>query len=72
MLKQIAIVSLALVIGNSALAAKAKSDPEAYKARRTACSQDWQKTKAELKAQGQTWPKFWHDCNTRLKGVAAK
>jgi hypothetical protein len=33
------------------------------------CSVEWKETKAAGKlAAGAKWPKFWSECNTRLKG----
>ena len=35
--------------------------------RRTKCSAEWKEAKAAGKTAGQTWPKFYSACNTRLK-----
>lgn len=34
------------------------------------CGAMWQADKAAGKTTGQTWPKYWSACNTRLKGAA--
>lgn len=67
----LALVGL-LITSGSAFAAKAKGDPEAFKQRRTECSAEWKAAKVAAKTDGQTWPKFWSACNTRLKSAAAK
>jgi hypothetical protein len=36
--------------------------------RRTKCSAEWKEAKAAGKTAGQKWPKFYSDCNKRLKG----
>jgi hypothetical protein len=40
--------------------------------RQRQCGQEWREAKKAGKIEkGQTWPKFWSACNTRLKGKAA-
>ena len=36
--------------------------------RRKKCSAEWKEAKAAGKTAGQKWPKFYSDCNKRLKG----
>ena len=38
------------------------------KERMAKCSAEWKEMKAAGKTSGLTWPKFWSDCNKRLKG----
>jgi hypothetical protein len=35
--------------------------------RRKKCSAEWKEAKAAGKTAGQKWPKFYSDCNKRLK-----
>jgi len=35
--------------------------------RRKKCSAEWKEAKAAGKTSGLKWPKFWSDCNKRLK-----
>ena len=56
--------------------AKAKKEPTAgqlaARERMTKCSVEWKQAKAEGKlAKDAKWPKFWSECNTRLKGAKA-
>jgi len=40
--------------------------------RQRQCGQEWREAKKAGKIEkGQTWPKFWSACNTRLKGKAS-
>ena len=40
--------------------------------RQRQCGQEWREAKKAGKIEkGQTWPKFWSACNTRLKGKSA-
>jgi hypothetical protein len=40
--------------------------------RQRQCGQEWREAKKAGKIEkGQTWPKYWSACNTRLKGKAA-
>ena len=40
--------------------------------RQRQCGQEWREAKKSGKIEkGQTWPKFWSACNTRLKGKSA-
>ena len=41
------------------------------KERRTTCSAEWKEAKAAGKTGGRKWPKFYSDCNKRLKAQAA-
>jgi len=44
----------------------------AARERMSKCSAEWKQAKAGGKIEpGQTWPKFWSACNTRLKGEKA-
>lgn len=36
--------------------------------RRKKCSAEWKEAKAAGKTAGQKWPKFYSECNKRLKG----
>jgi len=41
----------------------------AMRSRQQACAKQWQADKAAHKlAAGQTWPKYWSQCNARMKG----
>ena len=40
----------------------------ASRSRLTQCSKNYQADKAANKLAGQTWPKYYNACNTRLKG----
>ena len=40
------------------------------KERRAKCSAEWKDAKAAGKTTALKWPKFWSDCNKRLKGSA--
>ena len=49
---------------------KKKSDDKSGmtgKERMAKCSAEWKEMKAAGKTAGLTWPKFWSDCNKRLK-----
>ncbi|HEY6023885.1 MAG TPA: hypothetical protein VIV34_06865 [Pseudolabrys sp.] len=55
--------------------AKAKKDPSAgqlaARERQKKCAVEWKEAKAAGKVEkGTTWPKFWSDCNKRLKAAA--
>ena len=55
--------------------AKTKKEPSAgqlaARERQKKCAAEWKETKAAGKAEkGATWPKFWSDCNKRLKAAA--
>jgi len=40
--------------------------------RQRQCGQEWREAKKAGKIEkGQTWPKYWSACNTRLKGKSA-
>jgi hypothetical protein len=50
-------------------AAPAKETKSAVNARQKACGAEWKAQKAELKKKDPkiSWPKFWSECNARLK-----
>jgi hypothetical protein len=55
--------------------AKTKKEPSAgqvaARERQKKCAAEWKETKAAGKTEkGATWPKFWSDCNKRLKSAA--
>ena len=53
---------------NPAPPAKPKTGHEAYLARLHACSAEWKSDKAAGKQPaGMKWPKFWSDCDKRMK-----
>lgn len=52
-----------------------RKDPSAgqlaARERQKKCADEWKETKAAGKAAKEaTWPKFWSDCNKRLKAAA--
>ena len=54
------------------MAAKEKSKAKSGmsgKERRTKCSAEWKEMKAAGKTSALKWPKFYSDCNKRLKGA---
>ena len=54
------------------MAAKDKSKDKSGmsgKERRTKCSAEWKEMKAAGKTSALKWPKFYSDCNKRLKGA---
>jgi hypothetical protein len=63
---------------NAEMAAKEKSKKKSddksgmsFNDRRKKCSAEWKEMKAAGKTSALKWPKFWSDCNKRLKGQAA-
>jgi hypothetical protein len=55
--------------------AKTKKEPTAgqlaSRERQKKCAAEWKEAKAAGRAEkGATWPKFWSDCNKRLKAAA--
>ena len=55
--------------------AKTKKEPSAgqlaARERQKKCAAEWKEAKAASKIEkGTTWPKFWSDCNKRLKSAA--
>lgn len=53
-------------------AAKPKTDSQtALRERQKKCAAEWKTKKAEFKKAGSkiTWPKYWSDCNKRLKAA---
>ena len=55
--------------------AKPKNEPSAgqlaARDRQKKCAAEWKETKTSGKTEkGATWPKFWSDCNKRLKAAA--
>jgi hypothetical protein len=76
-------LSAALIGGLSSEPAGAATEEPAAKAKRPLsagqlaarerqkkCAAEWKVAKAGGKTEGQTWPKFWSACNTRLKAQA--
>lgn len=58
---------------SAATAAKEKSKAKSGmsgKERRQKCSAEWKDAKAAGKTAGVKWPKFYSDCNKRLKASA--
>lgn len=61
--------------GVSEKTAKTKKEPSAgqiaARERQKKCAAEWKQTKTAGKSEkGATWPKFWSDCNKRLKAAA--
>jgi hypothetical protein len=55
--------------------AKTKREPSAEQVaareRQKKCAAEWKEAKAANKVEkGATWPKFWSDCNKRLKSAS--
>ena len=55
--------------------AKTKKEPSdgqlAARERQKKCAAEWKEAKAANKVEkGETWPKFWSDCNKRLKSAS--
>jgi hypothetical protein len=55
--------------------AKTKKEPSAgqvaARERQKKCAAEWKEAKAANKVdKGATWPKFWSDCNKRLKSAS--
>jgi len=53
--------------------AKKKSEDKSgmsFNDRRKKCSAEWKEAKAAGKTSSLKWPKFWSDCNKRLKAGA--
>jgi hypothetical protein len=48
-----------------------KEGQAAMRARQKKCAEEWKAQKAELKKKDPTlkWPKYWSECNKRLKGA---
>ena len=62
-------------VAQAATEAKPKKEPTAAqlaaRERMSKCSVEWKEAKAGGKlAKDAKWPKFWSECNTRLKGGA--
>jgi hypothetical protein len=54
---------------------KTKNEPSAgqlaARERQKKCAAEWKEAKATNKVEkGATWPKFWSDCNKRLKSAS--
>jgi hypothetical protein len=69
----VAAISLCMAGSLQATEAKAKKEPSAAqmasRERMSKCSVEWKQAKADGKlAKDAKWPKFWSDCNKRLKG----
>jgi len=61
--------------GASEKTAKTQKEPSAGQVaardRQKKCATEWKDAKAAGKIEkGSTWPKFWSDCNKRLKAAA--
>ena len=61
---------------SAAVETKPKKEPSAAqmatRARMTKCSAEWKEAKTGGKVEaGMKWPKFWSQCNTRLKASKA-
>jgi len=55
--------------------AKTEKEPSdgqlAARERQKKCAAEWKEAKAANKVEkGETWPKFWSDCNKRLKSAS--
>jgi hypothetical protein len=66
-------VALSMAGSLQAAETKAKKEPSAAqmasRERMSKCSVEWKQAKADGKvAKDAKWPKFWSDCNKRLKG----
>jgi uncharacterized low-complexity protein len=47
---------------------KVRGSQSATRARQKQCGAEWREAKAAGKiAEGMTWPKYWSECNKRLK-----
>jgi hypothetical protein len=47
---------------------KGKSGRQAMYARERACGKEWREAKAAGQIEkGQTWPKYWSECDKRMK-----
>ncbi len=62
-------------LGASEKTATTKKEPSAgqlaTRERQKKCAAEWKEAKAAGKAEKDaTWPKFWSDCNKRLKAAA--
>lgn len=67
-----ATLSAALLAPFAASPAFAATEPTpgqlAMRERQKKCAAEWKQLKADGKVQpGMTWPKFWSECNKRLK-----
>jgi hypothetical protein len=65
-------LALSLAPSVYAVEAKPKKEPSAAqmasRERMSKCSAEWKETKAAGKAEaGMKWPKFWSQCNARMK-----
>jgi hypothetical protein len=72
-----ATATAAMIVGpieHAAAAAKETSQDKSgmsFNDRRKKCSAEWKEAKAAGKTSNWKWPKFWSDCNTRLKTKGA-
>ena len=67
-----AIVILPVGPAAAEMAKKEKSKDNSgmsFNDRRKKCSAEWKEMKAAGKTSALKWPKFWSDCNKRLKGA---
>ena len=74
-LAMIGLVSLACSLPAQAQT-KPRKEPSAAqlaaRERQAKCSAEWKQVKADGKVEpGMKWPKFWSQCNARLKGNSA-
>jgi len=49
---------------------KSEKSGMSFNERRKKCSAEWKEAKAAGKTSNWKWPKFWSDCNKRLKAGA--
>jgi hypothetical protein len=58
--------------GRAKAATKSDGKPTAARERQKACAAEWKTAKADGKIEtGMKWPKYWSQCNTRLKAEKA-
>jgi len=65
-------VTVVMPVERAAAAAAAKEKSKSGmsgKERRQKCSAEWKDAKAAGKTAGMKWPKFYSDCNKRLKAT---
>jgi hypothetical protein len=73
----LAAVTTAIVVAPAGRAAAEMAAPDTKSKsgmsgseRRKKCSAEWKEAKAAGKTAGLKWPKFWSECNKRLKSGA--
>ncbi len=64
-----AIAAAPKTVAPEAKSANKSGTKSAGAARRTKCSEEYQAAKKANTLAGQTWPKFYSGCNTRLKAA---